>query len=366
MRRERRSSCGGPTKAFKALKRTGKEFPKRKRTESERVGGETTNGKNQEKTFAYPSDENFIPIKTPNNLTTSRFKLFTRIGSRSPSVKSQDKNLLKEDENTSGKETIAISTKDRCKDDLADEEQNMSLNKETSARKDDTVGQANNLKKEDGRLKVFESLKKYLDFTLCCNPSFVMMACSVMCMSLGVPHVLFFLPNFVKSLNVGADPATVLATTSVCDLLGRIIFGFILDADVVPKYLMYTMVIGVTAISVIALPLVSSYESLMVVMMLYGVGFGSWLLMIPLLLAEYFGVEKIGSSYGLLRLFQSISNLFGPLAAGIIKDSTGSFAYAFYLMGSIMALGTIFSLLLGVARASAEKEDLNIKDINTK
>ena len=366
MRLERRSSCGGPTRAFKALKQRGKEFPYRKRTESERVVNETTNGKNEDKTLADGSAETFIPIKTPSNLTTSRFKLFTRVGSRSPSVKSQDKNLLKEDDNPCEKAAKAIPIQARCKNNLADEQENIPCNAEISATKDQAVVEVNSLGKGARKLKVFETLKKYIDFTLCCNPTFVTLACSVMCMSLGVPHVLFFLPNFVKSLNIGADPATVLATTSVFDLLGRIVFGFTLDADVIPKYLMYTFAIGVTAISVITLPLVSSYTSLMVVMMMYGIGFGSWLLMVPLLLAEYFGVEQIGSSYGLLRLFQSMSNFCGPLAAGIIKDSTGSFAYAFYLMGAIMALGTIFSLLMGVARASAEKQDLNTKDTNNK
>ena len=206
-------------------------------------------------------------------------------------------------------------------------------------------------------LKFLHTIRKYLDFTLCCNPTFITMTLSVMCMSLGVPHVLFFMPNFVRSLNVGADPATLIAITSISELIGRIVSGLTLDAQLVPKFAMFTGFIALSAASVILLPLANSYPSLIIVMAFYGLGVGSWFLMVPLLLADFFGVENIGSSYGLMRLFQSMSNLCGPLAAGVIKDATGSFAYAFHLMGSIMSLGTVFSLLLALSRSIVDKKD---------
>ena len=45
----------------------------------------------------------------------------------------------------------------------------------------------------------------------------------------------------------------------------------------------------------------------------YGLGSGGWFLMVPLLLAENLGVENIASSYGLVRLFQSITKFCGPI-----------------------------------------------------
>ena len=178
-------------------------------------------------------------------------------------------------------------------------------------------------------------------------------------MSLGVPHVLFFLPNYVNSLNVGADPATLLAITSISELIGRISTGIMVDTEVVPKFVLFTIFIGISGASVVCLPLASSYVSLIIVMSCYGIGIGSWFLMVPLQLADFFGVENIGSSYGLMRLFQSVSNLCGPLAAGLIKDATGSFSNAFYLMGSIMSLGVIFSLILGSTHSSKKDEKEN-------
>ena len=76
-------------------------------------------------------------------------------------------------------------------------------------------------------------------------------------------------------------------------------------------------------------------------MLLYGLGSGAWFLMVPLLLADYLGVERIGASYGLIRLFQAASNLIGPIVGGVLSDKTGSFAASFIVMGTIMNLGAI-------------------------
>ena len=46
----------------------------------------------------------------------------------------------------------------------------------------------------------------------------------------------------------------------------------------------------------------------------YGLGAGIWFLMVPLLLSEYLGVERIAASYGLIRFFQSGANLVKDLS----------------------------------------------------
>ena len=55
----------------------------------------------------------------------------------------------------------------------------------------------------------------------------------------------------------------------------------------------------------------------------------------------YIGVERIGSSYGLIRLFQAVSNLIGPVIGGVLSDQTGSFSASFIVMGIIMNLGAV-------------------------
>lgn len=142
---------------------------------------------------------------------------------------------------------------------------------------------------------------------------------------------MFFLPSYAHSLHVGIDPATLLAVISVFDLLGRVACGFLVDTNLLPKYIMYAGLIFMASLSIVILPLFHDAVSLFVVLSLYGFGVGGWFLMVPVLLADFFGVEKIGASYGLARLFQSVSNLAGPILAGLIRDQTGSFRLATFM-----------------------------------
>lgn len=64
-------------------------------------------------------------------------------------------------------------------------------------------------------------------------------------------------------------------------------------------------------------------------------------MMMPVLLADIFGTERISSSYGLVRLFQSVGAISVPPLAGLLRDLSESYAICFYCMGSCMLMGAI-------------------------
>ena len=43
----------------------------------------------------------------------------------------------------------------------------------------------------------------------------------------------------------------------------------------------------------------------------------------------------------MIRLFQAVSNLIGPVIGGVLSDQTGSFSASFIVMGIIMNLGAV-------------------------
>lgn len=61
----------------------------------------------------------------------------------------------------------------------------------------------------------------------------------------------------------------------------------------------------------------------------------------PVLLADLFGTERISSSYGLVRLFQSIGAISVPPLAGFLRDLSGGYEICFYCMGTCMVLGSV-------------------------
>lgn len=74
---------------------------------------------------------------------------------------------------------------------------------------------------------------------------------------------------------------------------------------------------------------------------IYGFCLGSWYVLMPVLLADIFGTDRISSSYGLVRMFQSIGAISVPPLAGFLRDLSGSYAIVFYCMGSCMVLGCL-------------------------
>lgn len=73
----------------------------------------------------------------------------------------------------------------------------------------------------------------------------------------------------------------------------------------------------------------------------YGFCLGSWYLLMPVLLADIFGTDRISSSYGLIRMFQSVGAISVPPLAGLLRDMTGGYEICFYCMGACMVLGSI-------------------------
>lgn len=78
----------------------------------------------------------------------------------------------------------------------------------------------------------------------------------------------------------------------------------------------------------------------------YGLFLGCWYLLIPVLLADLFGVDRIGSSYALIRLFQSITAITVSPVVGCLRDLYGSYEICFYTMGICMILGSLPLLII--------------------
>ena len=74
--------------------------------------------------------------------------------------------------------------------------------------------------------------------------------------------------------------------------------------------------------------------------------------MVPILLSEYLGVERISSSVGLSRLFQAVGNLAGPMVAGLLMDKV-NVAASFYFMGAVVSLGAVPFLAQPLLQARA-------------
>ncbi|KAI9555860.1 hypothetical protein GHT06_018377 [Daphnia sinensis] len=186
------------------------------------------------------------------------------------------------------------------------------------------------------------SITNYIDLSLIKNPLFLLMASTVMLMAVGCPHALFYLPAYANSLGIEKSQCSLLLSISaIFDLSGRLGLGYIADLNLFSKSKAYSLSMLTGAIAVLCLPFATTFASFAVIVSFYGFGLGSWFLLIPVLLCEHHGTESIGSSYGLVRLFQGVITLVVPPLVGYSKDATGDYVTGFYFMGVSMMIGAI-------------------------
>lgn len=68
----------------------------------------------------------------------------------------------------------------------------------------------------------------------------------------------------------------------------------------------------------------------------------------PVLLGDIFGTDRMSSSFGLVRMFQSVGAVSVPPLAGFLRDLSGSYKICFYCMGTSMMMGCIPLLIWAV------------------
>lgn len=68
--------------------------------------------------------------------------------------------------------------------------------------------------------------------------------------------------------------------------------------------------------ALVLLPLMASVTGVGILLGLYGLGVGGWFVLIPVILAEHHGVQKLAASFGIVRLFQGIMNFISPQVSG--------------------------------------------------
>ncbi|KAK6641216.1 hypothetical protein RUM44_012925 [Polyplax serrata] len=212
---------------------------------------------------------------------------------------------------------------------------------------------------------ISEKITQYLDISLLKNVKFMIMCCSVTLMSTGCPYLLYFLPAYVISSGLTKSQAGVLMVVSAAlDFAGRLGFGWISDMKLFDRKKGYVSSIFGAGVAVLIIPTVANYYILAALIGIYGLCLGSWFLLVPVLLADEYGTNKISSTYGLVRLFQSFGAISVPPLAGYLRDITGSYEICFYFMGTCMVLGGVIFLLEPLASDCKLINEEDIPKIN--
>jgi OFA family oxalate/formate antiporter-like MFS transporter len=157
------------------------------------------------------------------------------------------------------------------------------------------------------------------------------------------PSWIAFLQGAGFSLRVAANSVLVFGVFSFS---ARFIWR--LAVERFPLHQVLLIELGLAAFGVWLLFGVSGIPMLFLWSVFYGVAWGGFWLLQPLMLANYFGSRHLGAIRGINQPFLAVASGVGPLLAAVVFDATGEYTW---VLGSAAIGGGIAAVLGFFARA---------------
>ena len=158
-------------------------------------------------------------------------------------------------------------------------------------------------------------------------------------------HCIPFLTDRGMDLTVAAATMSVYITASIP---ARFLGGALIDR--IPMRDMRYALAGSFALQTVGVTLFLFNQESMAVLytffVLYGIGMGAVMPMTPVLRARYFGRKSFGTIAGWSRALTIPVGVIGPVLAGWIFDTTGSYEIAFLLFAITLGMSVVIMLFV--------------------
>ena len=156
-------------------------------------------------------------------------------------------------------------------------------------------------------------------------------------------------PIFQEMGKVSAETAAILVgVISVGNGVGRVFWAWISDVTARKTAFLTMYLIQAALFSIyhyIGSPTLLTIVTFVIVMC-YGGGYG----ITPAFAADYFGPRHVGSIFGLMLLPWAFPAAFGPLLFAYMRESTGGYTEALYLIAAMLIIAIILPLKVSPPR----------------
>jgi OFA family oxalate/formate antiporter-like MFS transporter len=146
------------------------------------------------------------------------------------------------------------------------------------------------------------------------------------------------------TLVTAATAAGLVGIISIANGSGRFLWAWF--SDFVGRRTVFLIMFLIQALAFWILPKVHHFPEFTilccVILLCYGGGFGT----MPAFAADYFGAQNVGSIYGLMLTAWSFAGVLGPMLIARIRQSTGSYDEALYIIAAIMLVSVVIPFLV--------------------
>ncbi len=137
--------------------------------------------------------------------------------------------------------------------------------------------------------------------------------------------------------------AFAIGLLTLVSLIGRLVFGYL--GDRIDKRYLFSVAYFMIGAGVYTLIFADRMAIVYLFIALFGIGFGATIPLMASIRAEYFGRAALGKIQGFMSPITMLAGATGPVAAGYLFDTTGSYQLAFSVIGTLPFIGGILILL---------------------
>ena len=194
------------------------------------------------------------------------------------------------------------------------------------------------------------------------SPMFYMLWVQYVCAATAGLMIIGHMAKIVAVQSQGAIKVgfVFVALLAIFNASGRIIAGVI--SDKIGRVVTLGIVCIMQASAMFFFPSFNTIGGFIVGSAIVGFSYGSCLSIFPAATADNWGTKNMGLNYGLLFTGWGVGGVLGPLLAGRIADSTGSYAGAYNIAGLLVMAAFVIAMFSYVdVSVNAEHRSLTIK-----
>ena len=149
------------------------------------------------------------------------------------------------------------------------------------------------------------------------------------------------------------------ALLAIFNASGRRIAGMV--SDYIGRLKTVLIVCVSQAIMMFLFSKVSTIPTFILGSAVVGFSYGACLSLFPSTCADYWGTKNLGLNYGILFTAWGVGGVFGPILAGTIADSTGSYQMAYLISAALLIFAGILTFFTKVPARKTMQEAVAVK-----
>ncbi|XP_068730999.1 monocarboxylate transporter 10-like isoform X1 [Montipora capricornis] len=229
----------------------------------------------------------------------------------------------------------------------------------TTSKEKPEVEHANQERKHDGITSKIESV---FHVSIWKEPPVIALFLPVFCLMSGHFIVMVHLIRYCEELGISSERATRLFVyRAVCTTTGRLLAGFLCNHPKVDAFNVFQATEFAAGLTAIFMTVNPSYTSLIVCIMIYGLGDGSFFTCMSCL-ALTVSPPKTAAVLGWMTMMSSLFVVSGPPLAGLLADKLGSYVVPFRVAGGITVVGAFIPFTLLCYKRTSQPTDLSQRE----